>query len=151
MEYLNLPNSFCNEIKKGGIGLISIVCLTFLVASCAENSVNTTEDPSTNNELTSSTEISPHAILGSGSFAETIDVITGSKSKRSQATSENNFVSPLFGLATAPNGDILVADAGSGIATLDGDTEISLPGISDMSPIGRGAMWGHRRIDRSSR
>ncbi|MDH3755727.1 MAG: ScyD/ScyE family protein [Acidimicrobiia bacterium] len=54
------------------------------------------------------------------------------------------FASPLFGLATAPNGDILVADAGAGVTAIDGDTvgsTISLPGVSDVSPIGRGSMW----------
>lgn len=56
----------------------------------------------------------------------------------------NGFVSPLFGLATAPNGDILVADAGAGIAALDGGMgvlDIPLPAITDVSPIGRGSAW----------
>lgn len=54
------------------------------------------------------------------------------------------FASPIFGLATAPNGDILVADAGAGIAVVDGDTsttEIALPGVTDVDPLGRGSMW----------
>lgn len=53
----------------------------------------------------------------------------------------SEFTSPLFGLATAPNGDILVADAGAGIANRWGGTEIPLPGVADMAPLGRGSMW----------
>lgn len=51
------------------------------------------------------------------------------------------FASPLFGLAAAPNGDLLVADAGAGIANRFGGTEISLPGVADVAPTGRGSMW----------
>jgi hypothetical protein len=51
------------------------------------------------------------------------------------------FASPLFGLATAPNGDVLVADAGSGISNRFGHTEIAMPGVADIGPIGRGSMW----------
>jgi len=58
----------------------------------------------------------------------------------------SGFTTPLFGLATAPNGDILVADAGAGIATRRGATDISLPGVSDMSPLGRRSMWALRGL-----
>jgi hypothetical protein len=54
------------------------------------------------------------------------------------------FASPLFGLATAPNNDILVADAGSGISQLqDGGSipEIFLPGVTAVDALGRGTMW----------
>jgi hypothetical protein len=54
------------------------------------------------------------------------------------------FGGPVFGLATAPNGDLLVADAGLGVIPIRGGQlgpAIELPGISDVSPIGRGAMW----------
>ena len=50
----------------------------------------------------------------------------------------------LFGLATAPNGDIFVADATVGIVTLKNDVvtgTIDLPGVTDISPIGSGSMW----------
>jgi hypothetical protein len=54
------------------------------------------------------------------------------------------FGGPLFGLATAPNGDLLVADAGIGIISIRrgkvGKT-IELPGVTDVSPIGSGSMW----------
>jgi hypothetical protein len=55
------------------------------------------------------------------------------------------FSGPLFGLATAPNGDLLVADASTGIIPVSANTAsdpITVPGFpSDVSPIGRGSMW----------
>lgn len=54
------------------------------------------------------------------------------------------FGGPLLGLATAPNGDLLVVDAGAGIIGLRGGRVVStipLPGASDVSPIGRSAAW----------
>jgi hypothetical protein len=54
------------------------------------------------------------------------------------------FNGPLFGLSTATNGDILVADASVGIhAVRDGAvvSTVDLPGVTDMSPFGRGGMW----------
>jgi hypothetical protein len=61
----------------------------------------------------------------------------------------DDFASPLFGLATAPNGDILVADAGAGVVVFDGQPrlDIALPGITDISPIGRGSLWVSRTGD----
>ncbi len=53
------------------------------------------------------------------------------------------FASPLFGLATAPNGDILVADAGAGISAIRNGVVrpvVDLPGVTDIGPIGRGSM-----------
>lgn len=58
--------------------------------------------------------------------------------------SGEDFTSPLFGLDTAPNGDIVVADAGAGIHVMkDGAIEstIQLPLATDASPIGVGSMW----------
>lgn len=52
-----------------------------------------------------------------------------------------SFSGPLFGLAVAPNNDLVVADAGAGVVTKDGILEISAPGASSVSPIGRGSMW----------
>jgi sugar lactone lactonase YvrE len=54
------------------------------------------------------------------------------------------FVSPLFGMTTAPNGDILVADAGDGIVAIRNGAIrpfATLPGVTDVSPIGRGSVW----------
>lgn len=55
----------------------------------------------------------------------------------------DDFASPLFGLTTAPNGDLLVADAGAGVVVFDGEPtlDIELPGITDISTIGRRALW----------
>ena len=54
------------------------------------------------------------------------------------------FQGPVFGIATAPNGDILVADVAVGITTLRngvaGNT-IALPGVTDVAPIGTGSLW----------
>ena len=54
------------------------------------------------------------------------------------------FGGPLFGLSTAPNGDVLVADAGTGIIAIrrgKTDSAIPLPRVTDVSAIGRGSMW----------
>jgi hypothetical protein len=54
------------------------------------------------------------------------------------------FTTPVFGLAAAPDGSLLVADAGSGIVELrngEGSLVAALPGISDVAPIGRGDMF----------
>lgn len=48
---------------------------------------------------------------------------------------------PLFDLETAPNNDILVADASAGITDLYGNVEAVLPGITSVSTVGRGNMW----------
>jgi hypothetical protein len=54
------------------------------------------------------------------------------------------FQGPLFHMATAPNGELLVADASSGIVGIRsgviGSTS-ALPGVTGVSPIGRGSMW----------
>ena len=55
-----------------------------------------------------------------------------------------DFATPLFGLAAAPDGSLLVADGGAGLIELrkgEGSEVISLPGVSDVAPIGRGAMF----------
>lgn len=53
----------------------------------------------------------------------------------------SSFSSPLFGLTTAPDGDILVADLPRGVVSLDGEVDFSLFGISDVDMIGRGTGW----------
>lgn len=59
----------------------------------------------------------------------------------SQELTTIGFVTPLFGLATAVNGDILVADGGAGIASASGETIIPLPGVTDIATVGNGSMW----------
>ncbi len=58
------------------------------------------------------------------------------------AAASGGFAGPIFGLSTAPNGTLVVADAGAGIVSL-GDRGQTYPllGISDMSAIGRHAFW----------
>ncbi len=55
-----------------------------------------------------------------------------------------NYATPVFGLAVAPDGSLLVADAGSGIVELrkgKGSLVTELPGVADIAPIGRGSMF----------
>lgn len=62
----------------------------------------------------------------------------------SGAASADGFSGPVFGLSTAPNGDILAADAGAGIVEFtNGKVRLNaaLPGVSDVAPIGRGSWW----------
>lgn len=54
------------------------------------------------------------------------------------------FNGPLFGLSTAPNGDLLVADASTGIFSIDDEvvgSPIPIPGATDVSAIGRNSLW----------
>jgi len=54
------------------------------------------------------------------------------------------FQGPIFGIGTAPNGDILVADASTGVLAIrDGQASLqaSIPGATDVSAIGRGSFW----------
>jgi hypothetical protein len=58
--------------------------------------------------------------------------------------SADEFAGPVFGLATAPNGDILAADAAAGVVEFrDGEVHLNaaLPGVSDVDAIGRGSWW----------
>jgi len=56
------------------------------------------------------------------------------------------FAGPVFGMDTAPNGDLWVADAGAGIVELrrgsgEGTLIATLPGVSDVSAISKDAMF----------
>lgn len=54
------------------------------------------------------------------------------------------FSGPVFGIGTAPNGDLLVADTGAGIHIVRNDVVVSTieaPGATDVSALGRGSMW----------
>ncbi len=49
------------------------------------------------------------------------------------------YASPMFGIDTAPGGQLLVADAGRGIVDADtGALVAPLPGVTDIAPIGQG-------------
>lgn len=54
------------------------------------------------------------------------------------------FATPVFGIETAPDGSLLVADAGAGIVELRksvGSLVADLPGVTDVSAVGRGSGW----------
>jgi hypothetical protein len=54
------------------------------------------------------------------------------------------FQGPVFGIGTAPNGDILVADASTGVYSIHDDQvslQATVPGATDVSAIGRGSFW----------
>jgi hypothetical protein len=51
------------------------------------------------------------------------------------------YATPMFGIDPAPGGQLLVADAGKGVVDADtGALVASLPGVTDVAPIGRGDM-----------
>ena len=55
-----------------------------------------------------------------------------------------DFATPLFGLAAAPDGSLLVADTGAGIVELrhgEGNMVAFMPGVTDVAPIGRSSMF----------
>jgi hypothetical protein len=57
------------------------------------------------------------------------------------------FATPIYKLAVAPDGSLLVADAGAGIVELRkgvGSLVAELEGVTDIGPIGRGAMFALR-------
>jgi hypothetical protein len=63
------------------------------------------------------------------------------------AVASYEFATPIFSVATAPDGSLLVADAGAGIVELrNGITSLiaELPGVTDVAPIGRGDMFATR-------
>ena len=54
------------------------------------------------------------------------------------------FAGPVFGIDTAPDGSLLVADGGAGIVEFRkgvGSLVVDLPGVADMSPVGRNSGW----------
>ncbi len=55
-----------------------------------------------------------------------------------------DYAGPVFGLAASPDNSLLAADAGAGIVELrkgEGSLVVSLPGVADMAPLGRGNMF----------
>ena len=59
-----------------------------------------------------------------------------------------DFTTPVFGLATAPDGSLLVADYGVGVVELrkgEGNLIAELPLVADVAPIGRGDMFAVRQ------
>jgi hypothetical protein len=77
-------------------------------------------------------------------LAMTISVAAAMVAVPTMAGAVGGLSGPIFGIDTAPNGDVLVADASTGIVPLRdgaiGDAVAHL-GASDVSAIGRGSMW----------
>src|SRR6185503_8481529 len=60
------------------------------------------------------------------------------------------YATPVFGVATAPDGSILVADYGSGIVELRKDEArlvAPLPTVTDVAPLGRSDMFAVTGLD----
>lgn len=108
---------------------ILVLAIAALLIGCADAPLTPGLDDATDHE---------EAVAAMEEHASPSLLRSDAQTRRSNT---GEFVSPLFGLATAPNGDILVADAGAGIANRFGGLEIALPGVSDVAPIGRGTHW----------
>lgn len=133
---------FRNKINKGILYGI-IACLVFMMASCTESNINSTDSSRAVEDMISLSNKAPSVLLSGSNFGNTMGKAAGDNATLMDM---HLFTSPLFGLATAPNGDILVADAGSGVVSLNGNTDISLPGVTDMSPIGNGSIWATKGL-----
>lgn len=60
------------------------------------------------------------------------------------ASADGHFAGPVFKLGSAPNGDILAADAGAGVTVIDdGEVKITLPapGATSVAAIGSKSFW----------
>lgn len=134
-----LTNSNSKSLIRAGIYFISLAIILLGISSCTEINTENPDDGNSINKVAKE-NISPHRILSLKGLIDKTPMVSASHAKQGPKTDESGFSSPLFGLATAPNGDILVADAGAGIASLSG-TEIPLPGVTDISPIGRSSHW----------
>ena len=130
--------------RPGMSGLLCavIACLALIAGACTDRNVNPTADIPAVENPGSAFELHASALLSGSQKA-------ASHAKGAQLQNMHGFTSPLFGLATAQNGDILVADAGAGVSTMDGTVESPLPGITDLSPLGRGTSWALRGLSGS--
>ena len=66
------------------------------------------------------------------------------------ALADDPYATPLFGLAAAPEGSLLVADWGAGVVELrQGERRLiaALPAVTDVAPLGRGDMFAVTGID----
>lgn len=137
---MKISNPFINEYQttcKFFASFLIISCLAFLPLSCNDIHHNSGSDSPESDVLSQSEQMNPNTVLNGGNMHG----VLSSLAKRPNNGNSGGFAGPIFGLTTAPNGEILVADAGAGIATMNGRTDIPLPGVSDMSPIGRGTLW----------
>lgn len=138
--------SYLNKFNTLLFTCVTVISLSFLLISCSDTTLNTAENNTVTDDITASEQISYSKVLSSGNYLATRSTANNSRGGPAHQAENQSFAGPIFGLATAPNGDILVADAGAGIATAEKVTDIPLPGVSDMSPIGRGAMWATKGL-----
>jgi len=136
-----IPSFQINEKSRShgrkGFLWVAIICFASIVMSCTETGVTTDESGQSVEELLADYRIDPMSVLFHSNLTGETD---GYRAKRNRED-EPGFVTPLTSLATAPNGDILVGDFGSGITDLNGITDIPLPGVTNIGPLGRGSMW----------
>lgn len=78
------------------------------------------------------------ALLGAATL------LIGGPPSAGAAKAHVELASPVFGLATAPDGSLLVADAGQGIVAIRKGAmtlSVPLPGVDDVGPIGNGSFF----------
>jgi hypothetical protein len=133
----------------GIVGIAALFSTAFLFTGCADESLLSEPQTTPRAAVTEATDYAP-AILRGGYASDdrAIDaalspdqLTTLSKGGGSSIQSTGSFASPLFGLTTAPDGDILVADVPVGVVSQSGGTEYSLFGVSDMATVGRNLVW----------
>lgn len=125
-----------NAILSTGLGLLVLV-----MAACTEDAPT-----SAVSERTAESTALQYGwdAANPNSWTRSPAILRAHSQALSKKRAPGAFASPLFALATAPNNDVLVADAGSGISLLKNGgsiPEIFLPGVTGVAPIGRGTMW----------
>lgn len=135
-----------NGLKIRPFIYLIITCLTFVIVSCSENTINTDQRHLETDEMLTSELPNHNNLLSSGELRTSITLLNNFKGRPTSVSDDVEFSTPLFGLATAPNGAIIVADAGFGILSLDGRSQIPFAGVSDIEPIGTNSMWALRGL-----
>jgi hypothetical protein len=128
-----------------------ILVLPALALGCAEDAfVSGSDETDPARTISGAASLSrdftrPSILLGGSNFCDVLGPeAPGCKDGELAAAKVGGFTGPLFGLATAKNGTILVSDAATGIAGIRreiGGTLIVLPGVTSIGPIDRGALW----------
>jgi len=131
-----------NTIRKRFHGISVFIFLSvFLLVSCTDNSVKSPENEQGVIDNYTMGQFSAQNLL-SGKILNISPGNSGlSPTTLSHMDDEGSFAIPLFGMTTAPNGEILVADFQAGVANRHGGTEISFFGVTDISPVGTRSLW----------
>lgn len=114
------------------LSVFLVALLLVLTAGCTEETLTSPL------EENASTEAAPET---SALRADRMTPRVLLRDAHAQTSSTGGFASPLFGLGTAPNGAIFVADAGAGIANRNGTLGVFLPGVSAIGPLARRSGW----------